>query len=98
MPACKVLPIGSPVWSRRLVRIAGFLSLVLLCACYRVRAPDTAPLQIPPPPISELRLANGLRVFVVERHSAPTFAAVYSFDVGAADDPRGRSGIAHLLE
>jgi predicted Zn-dependent peptidase len=46
----------------------------------------------------QLRLANGLRLFVVERHSAPTFAAVYSFDVGAAEDPRGQSGIAHLLE
>ncbi|MGC3959901.1 MAG: insulinase family protein [Verrucomicrobiota bacterium] len=86
---------------------AGFFRLraVLFClavgalgACTRILPPTAAPLRIPPPPIHELRLENGLRIFVVPRHTSPTFAAVYGFDVGAADDPRGKSGIAHLLE
>jgi predicted Zn-dependent peptidase len=48
--------------------------------------------------IQEVRLDNGLRIFVLERHDSPTFAANYQFGVGGACDPKGRSGIAHLLE
>jgi predicted Zn-dependent peptidase len=48
--------------------------------------------------LREIRLENGLRVFVLERHYSPTFAAYYRFNVGSAFDPKGRSGIAHLLE
>ena len=48
--------------------------------------------------IQEIRLENGLRIFVLERPSTPTFAAIYQFGVGGASDPKGRSGIAHLLE
>jgi hypothetical protein len=48
--------------------------------------------------IKEIVLDNGLRIFVLERTTSPTFAAAYRFGVGGAMDPRGRSGIAHLLE
>jgi len=48
--------------------------------------------------LQEIRLENGLRIFVLERHHAPTFAAYYRFNVGSAFEPKGRSGIAHLLE
>jgi predicted Zn-dependent peptidase len=48
--------------------------------------------------IKEISLDNGLRIFVVERPATPTFAARYQFGVGGASDPKGRSGIAHLLE
>lgn len=46
----------------------------------------------------EIVLDNGLRIFVVEKPTSPTFAALYQFGVGGAMDPKGRSGIAHLLE
>ncbi len=52
----------------------------------------------PKPDIQEIRLENGLRLFVLERTASPTFAGYYQFGVGAASDPRGRTGIAHLLE
>ncbi len=48
--------------------------------------------------IEEIRLDNGLRIFVLERDFSPTFSAIYQFKVGGAADPKGRSGIAHLLE
>jgi predicted Zn-dependent peptidase len=48
--------------------------------------------------VKEITLGNGLRIFVVERPATPTFAAIYQFGVGGASDPKGRSGIAHLLE
>ena len=48
--------------------------------------------------IHEITLENGLRIFVQERRSSPTFAAIYQFGVGGAMDPKGKSGIAHLLE
>lgn len=54
--------------------------------------------QTPPLDIKEIRLDNGLRIFVLERTASPTFAAAYAFRVGGAMDPKGRSGIAHLLE
>ncbi len=48
--------------------------------------------------IQQVTLPNGLRIFVLERKNSPTFAAVYMFGVGGASDPKGKSGIAHLLE
>jgi predicted Zn-dependent peptidase len=48
--------------------------------------------------VKEIALENGLRIYVVERPATPTFAAIYQFGVGGASDPKGKSGIAHLLE
>ena len=48
--------------------------------------------------IREIRLENGLRIYVLERTASPTFAGYYQFGVGGASDPKGRTGIAHLLE
>ncbi len=43
-------------------------------------------------------LDNGLELLLVERHEQPTVCAGLFFDVGSVDDPRGRSGIAHMFE
>lgn len=48
--------------------------------------------------IQEIQLDNGLRIFVLERHASPTVATYYRFGVGGAMDPKGESGISHLLE
>jgi predicted Zn-dependent peptidase len=67
-----------------------------------VRAQNHVPVSPPrmetPLDIQEIRLDNGLRIFVLEHHSSPTFAGLYQFNVGSAMDPKGKSGIAHLLE
>ncbi len=43
-------------------------------------------------------LDNGLQVVVVENHRAPVITHMIWYRVGAADEPRGQSGIAHFLE
>lgn len=43
-------------------------------------------------------LANGLQVVVVENHRVPVVNQMVWYKVGAADEPPGKSGLAHLLE
>jgi zinc protease len=43
-------------------------------------------------------LANGLDVVVISDHRAPVVTHMVWYRVGAADDPSGKSGIAHFLE
>lgn len=48
--------------------------------------------------VSNFRLDNGLEVVVIEDHRAPAVTHMMWYKVGAADEPPGKSGIAHLLE
>lgn len=43
-------------------------------------------------------LSNGLKVVVIERHRLPVVRQMVFYRVGAADDPPGKSGLAHYLE
>ena len=43
-------------------------------------------------------LANGMRVVVIPNHRAPVVTHMVWYGVGAADEPVGKSGIAHFLE
>src|SRR6185437_2305978 len=43
-------------------------------------------------------LANGLTVVVCERHEAPVFSFYTLVDAGAAQDPKGETGMAHMFE
>ena len=43
-------------------------------------------------------LANGLEVVVIPDHRAPVVTHMVWYKAGAADDPPGKSGIAHFLE
>ena len=43
-------------------------------------------------------LANGLEVVVIPDHRAPVVTHMVWYRVGAADDPSGKSGLAHFLE
>jgi zinc protease len=46
----------------------------------------------------ETTLKNGLRVFLVEDHGAPVFTVDVSYNVGARNEVKGRTGFAHLFE
>src|ERR1051325_997876 len=46
----------------------------------------------------KFELQNGLRVFVIEDHKAPTAYAVTWFKVGSKDEVANRTGFAHLFE
>jgi zinc protease len=48
--------------------------------------------------VSEFTLANGLHVVVIPDHRAPVVTQMVWYKAGAADEPPGKSGIAHFLE
>ena len=49
-------------------------------------------------PVSHFTLENGLEVVVIEDRRAPVAVHMVWYRVGSADEPPGRSGIAHFLE
>lgn len=54
--------------------------------------------QLPPTPIEEFTLANGLRVVLSEDHSIPVVSVAVYYDVGSRNEKEGRTGFAHLFE
>lgn len=50
------------------------------------------------PKISSFKLANGLQVVVIPDHRAPVVTHMVWYKAGSADEPKGKSGIAHYLE
>jgi zinc protease len=48
--------------------------------------------------VTAFTLDNGLEVVVIEDHRAPLAVQMLWYRVGAADEPPGKSGIAHYLE
>ncbi|HET7210287.1 MAG TPA: pitrilysin family protein [Methyloceanibacter sp.] len=73
------------------VFVASF-SLVSLAVAVAVERPQASPR------VSEFTLQNGLQVLVIPDHRAPVVTQMIWYKVGAADEPRGSSGIAHFLE
>jgi zinc protease len=49
-------------------------------------------------PVADFTLANGLQVVVLPDHRAPVVTHMVWYRVGSADEPPGKSGIAHFLE
>ncbi len=60
-----------------------------------VEAPEPIPVAVP---FEEFTLPNGLRVIVHTDRKAPIVAVNVWYHVGSKDEPRGRSGFAHLFE
>ena len=48
--------------------------------------------------VTTFALDNGLEVVVLEDHRAPVVVHMVWYEAGSADEPLGRSGIAHYLE
>ena len=48
--------------------------------------------------VTEFTLANGLEVIVIPDRRAPVVTHMVWYKVGSADEPEGKSGIAHFLE
>src|SRR6187455_1462005 len=49
-------------------------------------------------PHKEFKLANGLTVLVHEDRKAPVVGVAMWYNVGAKDEPKGKTGFAHLFE
>ncbi len=50
------------------------------------------------PVVSDFTLDNGMRAVVIEDHRAPVVTHMVWYKVGSADEPPGKTGIAHYLE
>lgn len=50
------------------------------------------------PQVSHATLVNGLEVVVIPDHRTPVVTHMVWYKVGSADEPPGKSGIAHFLE
>ena len=48
--------------------------------------------------VTDFRLDNGMDIVVIEDHRAPVVVHMVWYRTGAADEPPGKSGIAHFLE
>jgi zinc protease len=77
----------------RLVRAA-------FAALFAVSLPTPSLAQAPQVPAIAYQsrtLANGLRVYSIRDPNSANVSVQVWYDVGSKDDPRGRSGFAHLL-
>ncbi len=52
----------------------------------------------PAPDVHEFTLPNGLQLVVIPDSRAPVVTQMLWYKVGASDDPKGASGLAHFLE
>lgn len=70
----------------------------LLAACSIAALSGSPLLAADATPIETFKLANGLEVVVVSNHRTPAVSHMLWYRVGAADDPPGKSGLAHFHE
>ena len=105
---CARLPLAPP--KGRLLIVA-FLGVTILgwgmlppVALARTSSPTATSASIQPyldgviQRISEFRLDNGIKFIVLKRDKAPVVSFVTYADVGGADEPDGKTGVAHFLE
>ncbi len=81
-----------PVLDPRLCSLLASLGLASFAMAAAAEKPQ------PTPRVSEFKLKNGLQILVIPDHRAPVVTQMIWYKVGAADEPRGSSGIAHFLE
>jgi len=85
-----------------------FSRLALLAATTILTPPVLAapPQSVPMPtlvkqvsiPHTQFQLKNGLTVIVHEDHKAPIAAVSVWYNVGSKDEPKGKTGFAHLFD
>ncbi|MCP8892656.1 M16 family metallopeptidase [Sphingomonas faeni] len=83
----------------RLLRSA----LLLTAACFPVAAvaqvaPASSQVSVKPIAYTERTLPNGLRVYAIRDTGTPNVSVQVWYDVGSKDDPKGKSGFAHMFE
>ena len=73
-------------------------SMTRMAMCLALLTGGMARSVLAEPAASTFRLSNGLEVVVIPDHRLPVVTHMVWYRVGAADDPRGRTGLAHLVE
>lgn len=83
----KAIHLSGAIFVRRIVQSI----LLAVCLTASVFA-DTSN------PVSLFKLDNGMRVMLVEDHRAPVVTHMVWYEIGAADEDPGKSGLAHMFE
>src|SRR5947209_11760810 len=81
--------LGAPM--KKLIGVAAFAMLMSGVAA----AQDIASFE---KRVTVHKLANGLTLVVMERPEAPVFSFFTLVDAGAVQDPKGLTGLAHMME
>ncbi|MFS0772007.1 M16 family metallopeptidase [Sphingomonas sp. 1P08PE] len=82
----------------RFTAVAALLAGAALPAAAQTTATSTSATAVKPIAFTERTLANGLRVFAIRDTTTTNVSVQVWYGVGGRDDPRGRSGFAHLFE
>ena len=84
----------------RLLRSALLLTAALIpvAAVAQQRRSPTPAVSVKPIAFTEKTLANGLRVYAIRDTGTPNVSVQVWYDVGSKDDPKGKSGFAHMFE
>ena len=88
----------APILPTPMLRILAVAALGTVVLAGAGRAEEAAPAVPKPPPVAHFMLANGLEMVVIPDHRTPVVTHTIWYKVGAADEPPGKSGIAHFLE
>ena len=85
--------LGGYLAMKRVTIFAALAALTLAPAAAPAQGPAIAPIRY-----QARTLANGLRVYAIRDTTSSSVSVQVWYDVGSKDDPRGRSGFAHLFE
>src|SRR6516225_1880291 len=83
----------------RFGRLALFVFFV--ASCHRASPPSETPVSIPTKltvPVDYYKLPNGLRVVLSKDTTAPTVVVGVYYHIGFRNEPKNRTGFAHLFE
>src|SRR2546428_7689424 len=86
------------LWRMLLVCALALSSVIAHAQSKTKPSGDKSGAGIPRVNFKEVKLKNGLRVFLVEDHSAPVISLALTYDVGSRNERQGRTGFAHLFE
>ena len=84
----------------RLALLIGVTALPAVAASAKqpAKAAPASTSAVKPIAYTERTLANGLRVFAIRDTGTATVSVQVWYNVGSKDDPKGRSGFAHMFE
>ncbi|MGH9751437.1 MAG: M16 family metallopeptidase [Blastocatellia bacterium] len=86
------------LWRTLLVCALALSSIIAYAQSKNKPSVDKPGASVPRVNFKEVKLKNGLRVFLVEDHSAPVVSLALIYDVGSRNERQGRTGFAHLFE
>ena len=79
-------------------RALTFLGVVLIGVCFTYQSSNAQSLENFEEKVTEFTLDNGLTFIVIERPVAPVVSFATYVNVGAANEPVGHTGMAHIFE